>query len=155
AGPEIHGQLMLRVGFGQRAFVSHVQTGVNPLNARKGQLNRRNVAALSGVWWRLVRTIGSDSPDVMYVHLSQNWTGLMRDAVLILTARLRGVRVVVHVHGSNFGPFYRRVSRQERALIRGLLRCVDTVIVLGERFCEQFGPPVFRGRVAVLRNPVD
>jgi len=67
---------------------------------------------------------------------------------------LLGLRVVVHLHGSDFGAFYRRSPAWMRGLIRWTLGRVRRAIVLGQGLRKNFDGLVPMERVVVLPNGI-
>ena len=60
-------------------------------------------ASLAQMASRLVRT----RHDLVYVPISQNRLGLLRDSLFLLAARATGRRRYIHLHGAHFADFYR------------------------------------------------
>ncbi len=79
----------------------------------------------------------------------------MRDSIVIITAWALQARVVAHVHGSNFGNFYEHASPAVRRFVRSVMERLTRVILLAERFRNQFAGLVPDGHVHVLYNAVD
>ena len=95
-----------------------------------------------------------DRPDVVYVEVSQNALAYLRDACFIGLARAGGARVVTHLHGGHFGPFYRGANPLVRALVRVSSRWVDRAWVLGEGLRHHYEGLVDDARVRVVPNGV-
>jgi glycosyltransferase involved in cell wall biosynthesis len=154
SGPEIVGDLMLRADMGPSFEVVHVRTNVHRQNAAKGRVNLVSLLALGRSWSRLVRAIQRARPPIVFLYLSQNWTGFVRDTVLICTARLMGASVIAQVHGANFANFYEHSPRWRRPIIRRVVRSLSSVLVLADRFRYQFEKLCPARRVGVLHNPI-
>ena len=155
SGPETVGALLLEEGFGPGLAVHHIRTSVHGSNALKGQVRIGGVLRLALIWGRLVIALVRYRPKLLYLYLSQNRTGFLRDAILIATARILGARSVVQVHGANFRNFYDDTDPVTRAMVRGILAQLRGVIVLAERLRRQFSDLVRPDRVWVVQNPVD
>jgi glycosyltransferase involved in cell wall biosynthesis len=90
--------------------------------------------------WRalvLVRAIaravvGMWSVQLVYLTISQSRAGFLRDAPILVGARVLRIPAVVHLHGGNFDGFYRSQPRIVQAFIRALLGKVSRIIVLSE-----------------------
>ena len=89
----------------------------------------------------------------VYVTLSRSRAGFLRDLLMIWSAWSCGCRLVVHVHGGNYGVFYGAQPRFWRFLIRRTLRRVHRIILLSERLRGMFDfDPALQGRLTVVWN---
>lgn len=89
----------------------------------------------------------------VYLQIAQSRFGFLRDALFILIAGLRRLRIVCHLHGGNYDRFYRQQPRFLRALIRTALRRADRVIVLGEGLRSLFDfEPSLGSKITVVPN---
>jgi glycosyltransferase involved in cell wall biosynthesis len=78
-------------------------------------------------------------PVLVYVPISQNVPGFLRDGTFILVSSfLSRAKIVVHLHGSHFRDFFENTSSFMRWLIKTSLKRVDTAIVLGNRLKKIF-----------------
>lgn len=154
SGPEAVAELFLTTGLGDAFRTWHLRTNVNSSNRAKGRLSLQNVLALVQLWVRLLDAIRRHKPRLLHFYLSQNTTGFLRDAVLVLTAATFGVRVVAEVHGSNFGNFYQHASGLWQLFIRFVIQRLTGVILLAERFRSQFTALLPDNRIFVVRNAV-
>lgn len=113
-------------------------------------------------WHRLrslVRPLGAAfglivrQPGTLYLTNSQSWTGFLKDAVFILSARAGGHRIVLHLKGGNYDNFYREQSRARQFLIRRTLTLADRLVVLGTALTEMYAfVPGYREKVVVVVN---
>lgn len=155
SGPEVVADLLLRTGFGPDIEVSHVRTNVHARNAGKGHVSAHSLLSLARVWLQLVGVIVTRRPSLLFLYLAQNTTGFVRDALLVLTARLAGLRVVVQVHGANFDNFRKDAPFLLSKLIEFVLHQISDVVVLADRFRPQFAGLLPAERCRVISNPVD
>ena len=89
----------------------------------------------------------------LYLSVSQNWVGFLRDGVFILFAALGRQRIVIHVHGGYYDGFYSSLGPLQKYLVRSVLRRVDRVLILGRALSGMFDfEPSLRGRTVVLFN---
>jgi len=154
SGPETVAALLLRSGLGPGARLIHVRTNVQKSNASKGHVTGSSLARLAAAWVRALVAIARDRPHVLYLYLSQNWTGFLRDLIFIWTARCARLAVVVQIHGSNFSNFVLAASPFFRSLIRRSFRSIDDVVVLADRLKPQVAGLVPDDRVWVVPNAV-
>lgn len=92
--------------------------------------------------------------DVVHAHLSHGGS-VLRKALVLWAARLRGVPAVVHGHSFDFGGWVGRLPSAARPLVRAALPA-DRWLVLGADLADEYAaalhlPP---GVVEVLHNPV-
>ncbi|ABS28613.1 glycosyltransferase family 4 protein [Anaeromyxobacter sp. Fw109-5] len=87
---------------------------------------------IAQAWWRVRRA------DVLYITITHSTVGFLRDALLILGARLFRVPVVVHHHGGAFHQFYETAPRWLRPVIRLALNHTRFIIALGESLRHEF-----------------
>jgi glycosyltransferase involved in cell wall biosynthesis len=92
--------------------------------------------------------------DVVYVPISQSTLPLLRDFLFLIPAQLQGAKLILHLHGSAFGDFFRSAGRSMQSLIRYIFGKAHRVIVLGENLREIFGGVVPRDRVQVVPNGI-
>lgn len=99
------------------------------------------VADYVRIFANLARVVAGRGVTV-YLTMAQSSHGFLRDAVVVGLARLRGHRIVGHLHGGNYHGFYASCGRLLQWMIRRTLRQFDSVIVLGEglRECFSFAP---------------
>ena len=82
-----------------RRVLEH-QTGIDWIHACYGQSGLRSVIGIFKAVTRTYRTLFTGSARTIYLVCSRSTLGFLRD-IPALAASLMGVRVVVHVHGSN------------------------------------------------------
>jgi glycosyltransferase involved in cell wall biosynthesis len=82
---------------------------------------------------RLWRTLRRRRPDLVYLPLSQNRLGLLRDCALLTTCILNGVKVVGHVHGGGFGPFLESSPRWFSEPVRWLIGRCAALVAMSEQ----------------------
>ncbi|GAA1095321.1 glycosyltransferase family 4 protein [Tsukamurella strandjordii] len=92
--------------------------------------------------------------DVLHVHLSHGGS-VVRKAVPLWAARLRGVPAVVHGHSFDFGGWMQRLPAPAQAVVRAALPA-DEWLVLSTGLAEEYRAALRlpADRVRVLHNPV-
>lgn len=145
--------LVLRSLAGRISFV-HLDTADRRGLANMGHFDLTNVVlagrnGLHGLWFLLTR-----HPVVVYVPISQNRLGFLRDCLFLIPARLLNKKVVVHLHGSYFGKFYGDSAPWMRRLIHFALAKTDRAIVLGDLLADIFHGIIPRERVRVIPNGI-
>jgi len=93
--------------------------------------------------------------DLVHAHMTTRGS-VLRKAVLCGVAMALRVPVIMHMHGADFLPFYRRQPRLFRAAIRAVLRRCQCVIVLGQTWRDFLAGElgVAAGRIAIVPNGV-
>ena len=95
--------------------------------------------------------LGGGGP--VYLTAAQSRQGFLRDVVMIWCARLRGCRITAHIHGGNYGDFYRACSPAFRWLVRTTLRQVDCIVLLSEELRPMMNfDPALGPRLKVVPN---
>lgn len=155
SGPEINGQMLLAAGLGPQFHLLHLRTNSKEKNQEKGKLDFSSYFLGLRLWIRMIWIMLTFRPQAVYLNLSQNLTGFLRDSILILTAWVCQAKVVAHVRGSNFRNFYVHSSPLFQKLIRSVLGCLTCVIVLADRLRSQFTGLVPAERVQIVYNGVD
>jgi glycosyltransferase involved in cell wall biosynthesis len=93
-------------------------------------------------------------PDLVHMKLASRGS-FARKIVVGVLCRLRGVPVLVHVHGGGFDQFVAGSPAPVRRLARWLLEGSPQVLSLSERWAEKLRPLFPRARIDVLVNPVE
>ncbi len=118
-GVAVYTDLLLRTRELHAALdVVHLDTADRRSLENLGQLDPTNAALALAHAGRLARLIRRARPDVIYLPISRNRWGYLRDTLLIAVARLGRVPVITHLHGSDLRVFMEESSAALRALIR-------------------------------------
>jgi glycosyltransferase involved in cell wall biosynthesis len=80
---------------------------------------------------RLVGLRAAGRVQLVHAHMTTRGSALRKGLLCALAILLR-VPVVVHMHGADFAPFYRRLNPAWRLALRTVLRRARRVIVVGE-----------------------
>jgi glycosyltransferase involved in cell wall biosynthesis len=131
--------------------VEHLDTSDHRTGENLGRWDVKNVIlGLSGVV-RLTRLLAGRQ-GIVYLPLSQNAAGFLRDSLLIRAAAFRGWKVVGHLRGSEFPAFYAQQPRPFRAWIRTTLEKLTSMAVMGSSLSGLFDGLLPRERIAVVSN---
>ncbi|MEO6463299.1 MAG: glycosyltransferase [Candidatus Eisenbacteria bacterium] len=93
-------------------------------------------------------------PDLVHLKVASRGS-FARKLIVGGMCRLRGVPVLVHVHGGGFDRFVRESRGPVRRLAHWLLDGTPQVLSLSERWAERLRPLFPRARIDVLINPVE
>lgn len=110
---------------------------------------------LALTFWRVFMGRLDGSLGLLHIHVSVR-ASTWRKLPLVLLGRLLKVPVVLHLHGSAYDDFYRRLPSPARALAGLAFRSADRVVVLGRHWHDfatrELGVPA--ERVAIFLNAV-
>ncbi|HEX4901104.1 MAG TPA: glycosyltransferase family 4 protein, partial [Pyrinomonadaceae bacterium] len=106
------------------------------------------------LWFKLLARLIAFRPHIVYIASCYDWSYL-RDAVLMLTARLFGAKVVCHFHGRRSGPLFTAPSGIMRWLLRLTTYSFNKIIFLSEGLKESLLPIFGNGKAEVVSNFVD
>jgi glycosyltransferase involved in cell wall biosynthesis len=113
------------------------------------------VKLIYGVF-RLVTFMLTALPDPTVVHLhTTGQASFWRKAAYAWIARLKGARVVHHVHAFSFLDFYESGGRFRKAAMRTTLKRAAALIALTEGMAVRLRRIAPNQRVEVLPNPID
>jgi glycosyltransferase involved in cell wall biosynthesis len=92
---------------------------------------------------------------VVHAHVAMRGS-FWRKSVFLTTARLFRRPTIVHLHGSDFEPFYENeCGTMRRAIVRSIFRQARAVVVLSEKWRSYISKLEPRARVVVVHNFVD
>ena len=103
---------------------------------RDAQFSLNRALSMLGIIWDVWRK--SRKCQVVYLQIAQSRWGFIRDAIIILIARINRCRVVAHLHGGGYAEFYSSLPPPIRGLIRFTLRHIDRLIVLSDGLRSNF-----------------
>lgn len=78
-----------------------------------------------------------NSIDTIYITTSRSYFGFFREALLLLFAKLFKIRVINHLHGSDFKSFFNS-NKLLKILLTPLYNHISTSIVLLDKMKEQY-----------------
>jgi glycosyltransferase involved in cell wall biosynthesis len=118
---------------------------------------RRSLATAIGTrfslwrqWWSLLRQM---KPVIAHIHTCSGLTFFL-DGALLLLARLRGIPVLLHIHGGGFERFLTELNPVSAAAARWIARRATRVVVLSESWRERLAARLPGARFAVVENGV-
>lgn len=101
-------------------------------------------------WWRL---LGGFAPHAVHIHTCSGLSYFL-DVALLLLARARGARVVLHVHGGRFDRFLDELGPVRGALARRAARSAAAVLVVSKNWENLLSPRLPGARLIVIENAV-
>lgn len=154
-GTEVMTALLLKSPFSSAVELMHVDTSLRKRIESRGRVSPRDLMRTLFVTVWLLGTCLRRRPDIVYMLLSQNTSGFLRDSVYVLAAKITGRFAVVRFGGAQFDRFYEVSSRGLKWYVRWILRQLDCVIVRSERFKAQFLQHVPPERFSIIPVAVD
>ncbi len=150
----MNGHMLLSLGLGEDFQLYHLRTNVHASNQAKGAVSLRLLWMAFQLWLQLLVALFRHRPQIVYLYLSQNKTGFLRDAMIILSARALRAQVVAHMRGGNFAQFYRQATPIWQRFIARVVQQLSGVIVLAQRLRSQFVNILPDQHIYVLYNAV-
>jgi len=119
-----------------------------------GRLDAGNVwlAGVHGA--RFVSLLIRHSFDAVYLPISKNLLGFLRDSLFIGPATVRGTPVILHFHGAEFDRFVRTAPAPVRILVRTLVRRAARAIVPGDGLKPMLRDLIAGERIVTVPNGV-
>jgi len=135
----------------ERFDVEHLDTSDRRSAENIGSWDFVNVVLALKHLTKLISRVRGDK-GLVYLPLSQNTGGVLRDSLFIHVAAGAGWRVAAHLRGSEFRGFYLARGRAFRWWIRRSLNNLDSLAVMGNSLTSLFDGIVPRERIAVVPN---
>jgi len=92
--------------------------------------------------------------DLVHIHTACD-ASFYRKAIFALVCHLRGIPVIMHIHGADFDSFYLNANPLVKALIKKSLKGCDVVIVLSAYWKEFFESKLALNNIVILFNAVN
>ena len=95
--------------------------------------------------------VSTNTFDIVHIHFSTGMS-FYRKLIVFKLAKLKGFKIVIHLHGSNFKQFYQNGNDFKKKLIEKFFNEADAVLVLAkswQSFCEQF---CNKGNIRIIYN---
>ncbi len=131
--------------------VHHIDTSDRRNHENMGRFDLQNMRVALRSLVALARRL-RERGGVVYLPLSQGLLAVLRDSLYIRLATARGWKVAVHLRGGEFRGFYEGQSRLARWWIRGSLRRISSMAVMGLSLRWIFEGLVAEDRITVVVN---
>ncbi len=93
-------------------------------------------------------------PDLVHVKVASGGS-FVRKVVVGMMCRVRGVPVLVHVHGGGFDQFVRRAPRPVQHIARWMIEAHPVVLCLSPRWASRLSAMFPKANIEVMPNPVE
>lgn len=92
-------------------------------------------------------------PDIVHIHMSHRGS-FTRAYILSRMCKAKNVKVVIHLHGSEFDKWFYSLKNTQKARVRFFLRNVDRIIVLGDEWKNKIIRIEPLANITVIHNSV-
>ncbi len=155
-GVAVYTDLLLRAPELHAALdVVHLDTADRRTLENLGRFDLTNAVLALAHAGKLARLVLRLRPDAVYLPISRNRWGYLRDVLLIAVARLGGARVITHLHGSDLRSFMDESAAPLRALIRWSSARLDAAAVLAPCLKPLYGDLLPSERVGVVPPAIE
>lgn len=131
--------LLLRSRLADAFDITHMDTGIKQTNnENRGVMTIGKGLQFVGQMLHLIREILRCRPDVAYVPLAQNRTGMIKYGFFILLLSFFRVPVCSHLGGAHFDHYYANESRLMQFFLHRVFKKIRTLIARGDGQRAQF-----------------
>ncbi len=155
AGVEEISQLLVGSDTFDQYELSVLRSNVRDTNAAKGKFDVKGVSRVLSITLRLFWKLISIRPRLVYLTVSQNMSGLLRDCLYIWVARAFERPVVGHFHGSKLAEFLRSKNFLLRWFFIFSLNQASFIIVLSDSIRKSLVPFLSEEKLRVVYNGVE
>ena len=96
----------------------------------------------------------NDFPDLIHIHLSFGMS-FYRKLILFMLARQKKLKIIIHLHGSEFEKFYYNGTQLQRHIIRWIFDMADCILVLSKSWEKFVSKISINPNIFVLYNGVN
>ncbi len=154
AGPEILYQAILKSPLTEEFEIFHLRCNIHRTNAQRGTITVFSVLKYLGLLGQMFLILTIRRPYCVYTILNQNFSGFMRDSLLVIISKIFRRKVILHFHGSNFEYFYKTRGTLFKKYILFILNLSDKVILQAQRVKERFKKFVPEKKLCLIYNAV-
>jgi glycosyltransferase involved in cell wall biosynthesis len=127
-------------GYHLEHFISHVEG--------------RAIEKLSYFLKCFVKILFTSKIALVHIHTACD-ASFYRKAIFALVCHLRGIPVIMHIHGADFDSFYLNANALVKTLIKKSLKGCNVVIVLSAYWKEFFESKLALNNIVILFNAVN
>lgn len=101
----------------------------------------------------LYRLVKNDF-DIAHVHMSYKGS-FFRKYIIVKLSKLFNIKVILHLHGSEFEVFYNNSSKSTKKMIKDIFETSNFVIVLGKRWARVIKEIAPNSNIRIFNNAVN
>jgi glycosyltransferase involved in cell wall biosynthesis len=154
-GPAVATEIILNSALKNTFELVHLDTKINTELDTFGKWNIRKVFKNISLYFRMLKLVSSQKPDVVLIPISQTTTGFLKDSIFILLASLFRRKTLLHLRGSQFKVWVDNSPELNRAYVKFILKRAKGVIVLGNKLKYIFEPYFSSEGIFVVPNGSD
>lgn len=154
-GPSIATEIILKSRLNENFELIHLDTKTNHTIASFGKWKISKIWNNMAIYFRMMRILSSQKPDLVLIPISQTTTGFVKDSFFILIARLYGRKILLQLRGSNFKKWIDGASGLTKSWVRMNLGKTKGIIVLGNKLRYLFEGYFNAGQIFVVPNGGD
>lgn len=123
-----------------------------PTHIEKNRLIK--VAYFTFAYIKIIKLAASGKIKLAHLHTAERGS-FYRKAIIALTLKKFGVKVIMHFHAAEFEEFYEGISKKRKDFVDKILGMVDLNLVLSKRLIPMIKEKNKKANVAVLYNAVE
>lgn len=104
--------------------------------------------------FQLVILVNKIKFNIAYFAISQSKIGFIRDSLFIWLCSLFGIKIIIHLHGGNFGIWYNNLAGIIKNYVKLTFYRINYAIVLGKVLKENFLSLVAEDKIFVVPNGI-
>ncbi len=90
----------------------------------------------------------------LFMHIHSPGHRFMQSAVYMFLARLAGIKVLLHLHGNEWDPFYVEASHRMRFLTKRGIFLASRIVVIRQVWADRIAELGYPRKVSLLRNMI-
>ena len=143
-GPAIATQIILNSALKDEFNLLHFNVTLNKTIETQGKKSFKKVFASLKLYLRYNSFLNKHKPDLVLVPFAQETVGFYKDIPYLLLPRLKNIKVLGQLRGSNFKTWLKRASIITNTIVNFTLKKTNGIIVLGNNlrylFTDFFNP---------------
>jgi glycosyltransferase involved in cell wall biosynthesis len=154
-GPSLATEVLLNSKLKDEFDLIHLDTSDHRGLETLGAIDFWNIYLPLKFYVILIKLIITKKPDLVYIPISQETLGYLKDSIFIIISKLFRRKVVCHLRGGNFKNWLNRASSATNWYVKKVHSLVDGQIVLGENLKYLFKDLVPEEKIFVVPNGKD
>lgn len=148
-------EMLLNSSLTDKLDIIYLDTSDKRAIANMGKFDLTNIILAIRHFFKFLRLLVGEGVDLVYLPVSQNFFGYLRDSLFLTACRIFRIKIIVHLNGGYFRRFYETSGSIIRSVIRFTLKKVSAAIVLGECLRYIFKDLVPDEKIIVVPNGIN